>query len=426
MNDIILRVEDVTKEYRLGQIGATTFREEIQRFNARLRKKDDPISPVNSHVQVANEKFKALDRVCFQVNRGERLGIIGHNGAGKSTLLKLISRITVPSEGWIGLNGRVASMLEVGTGFHTELTGRENIYLNGTILGMKKQEIDSKLDEIIEFSECRQFIDTPVKRYSSGMFVKLAFSVAAHLDAEIVIMDEVLAVGDMAFQQKCLIKMREISMNEGRTILYVSHHMDTIRQLCDRCLVLDHGRLVFDGDVEEGITRYVHTTLTSFEKDIDLTKVKHLKWRTGNIVFTRAIVESEGPPFESADSIILKLFMESKDAYEDVRFMFVLFFQDGTRLAKTESENFCIKQGNNSIRLSIPCEGLADGMYYFEFNLLRRTRDGLREKCDCVPDVLPFQIQNRQTFGMKDEKWNTNLWGHFMLKPLQILVAEDK
>ena len=426
MNEIILKVEDVTKEYRLGQIGATTFREEIQRFNARLRKKDDPKSLVGSPIPISDEKFKALDKICFQVKRGERLGIIGHNGAGKSTLLKLISRITVPSDGWIGLNGRVASMLEVGTGFHTELTGRENIYLNGTILGMKKREIDSKLEEIIEFSECRQFIDTPVKRYSSGMFVKLAFSVAAHLDAEIMIMDEVLAVGDMAFQQKCLNKMREVSMNEGRTILYVSHHMDTIRQLCDRCIVLNHGHLIYDGDVEKGIARYVHTAQTSFEKDIDLTKVKHLEWRTGNIVFTRAIVESEGPLFESSDSIQLKLFVESKDDYEDVRFMFVLFFQDGTRLAKTESENFFLKQGNNVISLSVPCEGLADGMYYLEFNLLRKTQNGLREKCDCVPDALFFQIQNQQTFGMKDEKWNSNLWGHFMMKPLQIIAIKDK
>ena len=175
--------------------------------------------------------------------RGDALGIIGHNGAGKSTLLKLLSRVTAPTAGSISYNGRITSMLEVGTGFHGELTGRENIYMNGAILGMTKKEIDAKMEQIIDFSEVRQFIDTPVKRYSSGMYVKLAFSVAAHLDSEIMIMDEVLAVGDMAFQKKCLDKMREAADKEGRTVLYVSHNMNTIRQLCDRCIVLEHGRI---------------------------------------------------------------------------------------------------------------------------------------------------------------------------------------
>ena len=197
------------------------------------------------------EIFLVLDDVSFEVSKGECVGIIGHNGAGKSTLLKLISRITAPTSGDIWMNGRVASMLEVDTEFHGELTGRENIYMNGAILGMKKKEIDEKMEDIIEFSECRQFIDTPVKRYSSVMYVKLAFSVAAHLDSEIMIMDEVLAVGDINFQQKCLEKMRSVATEEGRTILYVSHNMSTIRTLCNRCMVLDHGKLNFDGDAEK-------------------------------------------------------------------------------------------------------------------------------------------------------------------------------
>lgn len=244
-DDVIIKVENVGKEYILGAVTGNTLKEAIK----------NKLKPQKNEI-LQNKKFVALDDVSFEVRKGETIGIIGANGAGKSTLLKLLSRITAPTRGKIGLNGRVASMLEVGTGFHPELTGRENIYLNGSILGMSKKEIDSKIDSIIEFSECEQFIDTPVKRYSSGMYVKLAFSVSAHLDAEILIMDEVLAVGDVKFQHKCLDKMREIAAQEQRTILYVSHNMETVRRLCDRCFILDHGKMVYDGDTDEACKRY--------------------------------------------------------------------------------------------------------------------------------------------------------------------------
>ena len=231
MSEEILRIDHVSKEYRLGMIGGTSLREELQRRRAARKGKEDPTRKVNEKLTVkVGERFLALNDISFSVKQGERIGIIGHNGAGKSTLLKLISRITAPSKGTITMNGRVASMLEVGTGFHPELTGRENIYMNGAILGMTKAEISSKMDDIIDFSECRLFIDTPVKRYSSGMYVKLAFSVAAHLDAEIMIMDEVLAVGDVAFQRKCLNKMSKLAIDEGRTVLYVSHNYSSTLQ----------------------------------------------------------------------------------------------------------------------------------------------------------------------------------------------------
>ena len=254
--EIAIQIQGLKKEYRLGVISGGTLQRDIQSFWARLRKKEDPNTKINSESHNKNEKFVALDGINLTVYKGERLGIIGKNGAGKSTLLKLISRITSPTGGTIGINGRVSSMLEVGTGFHGELTGRENIYLNGAILGMSRAEVDSKIDKIIEFSEIEKFIDTPAKRYSSGMYVKLAFSVAAHLDSEIMIMDEVLAVGDMAFQKKCLDKMGDVSRQEGRTILYVSHNMETIRRLCDRCIVLDKGKIIFDGEVEKAIKLY--------------------------------------------------------------------------------------------------------------------------------------------------------------------------
>ena len=226
--------------------------------------KEDPNQRIGAKQYTKGDTFLALDGVNLEVNRGERIGIIGANGAGKSTLLKVLCRITSPTDGRVRFRGRIASMLEVGTGFHAELTGRENIYLNGAILGMTKKEVTSKIDSIIEFSECEKFIDTPVKRYSSGMFVKLAFAVAAHLDAEIMIMDEVLAVGDMHFQKKRIGKMRDLATEEDRTVLYVSHNMNTIRDLCDRCIVLDHGKIVFDGDVEDAVKIYLGSANENF------------------------------------------------------------------------------------------------------------------------------------------------------------------
>ena len=302
----MIRIDHVSKQYQLGQFGETSLRDVLQRASARMHRKEDPTRRIGTG-RISNELFMALDDVSFEVQQGERVGIIGRNGAGKSTLLKLISRITAPTSGTIGLNGRVASMLEVGTGFHTELTGRENIYMNGAILGMKKREIDRKLDSIIDFSECEQFIDTPVKRYSSGMYVKLAFSVAAHLDAEIMIMDEVLAVGDMAFQKKCLDKMSAVSETEGRTILYVSHQMDTIRRLCDRCVVLDHGRLTYQGEVQEAISRYMNIDTAHFEKEVDLTARPRQGGCTQSIRFIHAAVLNRGNVYSSRDCLHLRL-----------------------------------------------------------------------------------------------------------------------
>ena len=235
-NELVLKVDNVKKKYRLGVIGGGTLQGDLQSWWARIRGKEDPNLKIGENY-LEKESFMALKGISFEVKKGERIGIIGGNGAGKSTTLKILSRVTAPTDGTIYIKGRISSMLEVGTGFHPELTGRENIYLNGAILGMSKNEVDKKIEDIIDFSECRQFIDTPVKRYSSGMYVKLAFSVAAHLDSEILIMDEVLAVGDINFQQKCLKKMRELAEKEDRTILYVSHNMSTIRELCNLSLI---------------------------------------------------------------------------------------------------------------------------------------------------------------------------------------------
>lgn len=270
--EIAVKVSGVKKKYKLGQIGGGTLQADLQSWWARVRGKEDPNSKIGSDQRSNGKTFMALNGVDLTIYKGEAVGIIGSNGAGKSTLLKLLSRVTAPTEGSIDIYGRIASMLEVGTGFNPEMTGRENVYLNGAILGMTKAEIDAKMEEIIEFSEVREFIDTPVKRYSSGMFVKLAFSVAAHLDAEIMIMDEVLAVGDVNFQQKCLKKMRDVALEEGRTVLYVSHNMSTIKTLCNRCIVLNKGKIAFIGDVDTAIDIYANSNEFKLSETIDLRK----------------------------------------------------------------------------------------------------------------------------------------------------------
>ena len=255
--DVVIRVEGLWKQYRYGSISHATLRKDIQTWWARVRGKEDPNLPIDQINLAKNQergtknaeeddRFWALRDVSFDVKQGEVLGIIGRNGAGKSTLLKIMSRVTAPTKGMIKIKGRTASLLEVGTGFHPELTGRENIFLNGAILGMTKDEIKRKFDEIVAFAEVEKFIDTPVKRYSSGMYVRLAFAVAAHLEPEILILDEVLAVGDADFQKKCLGKMQDVA-EHGRTVLFVSHNMTSVRALCSRVILIDKGMVVMDG-----------------------------------------------------------------------------------------------------------------------------------------------------------------------------------
>jgi lipopolysaccharide transport system ATP-binding protein len=268
-NDIVIKVENLWKQYRYGTISHATLRKDLQSWWARFRGKEDPNLPVdyvpltkdegprtkNQELGTGSDRFWALRDISFDVRQGEVLGIIGRNGAGKSTLLKIMSRVTTPTRGEIRIRGRVASLLEIGTGFHPELTGGENIFLNGAILGMTKNEIRRKFDEIVAFAEVEKFVGTPVKRYSSGMFVRLAFSVAAHLEPEILLVDEVLAVGDAHFQKKCLGKMGDAA-REGRTLLFVSHNMASVNALCSRSILLDRGGVVFDGPTEQALAHY--------------------------------------------------------------------------------------------------------------------------------------------------------------------------
>jgi lipopolysaccharide transport system ATP-binding protein len=262
-NNIVISIREVSKQYRLGIVNHSTLQRDLQSWWARIRRREDPNLAIHAGAskKAAGEYFWALSDVNLDVRQGEVLGIIGRNGAGKSTLLKILSQITSPTRGEIKIKGRIASLLEVGTGFHPELTGRENIYLNGAILGMTKEVIRRKLDEIIAFSEIERFIDTPVKRYSSGMYVRLAFAVAAHLDADVLIVDEVLAVGDVQFQKKCLQKMELVSRKNGRTVLFVSHNMATLQNLCTQGVLLEQGRISCSGTQTEVISRYLNNNV---------------------------------------------------------------------------------------------------------------------------------------------------------------------
>jgi len=264
--NIAIKVENLSKAYQLGQIGTGTISRDLERWYARIRGKEDPflrIGETNDRSSKGtSDVVWSLKDINFEIEQGDAVGIIGRNGAGKSTLLKILSKVTAPTTGKISGKGRIASLLEVGTGFHPELSGRENIFLNGAILGMRKKEIARKLDEIVDFAGIERYLDTPVKRYSSGMYVRLAFAVAAHLESEILIVDEVLAVGDAEFQKKCLGKMGEVSKGEGRTVLFVSHNMASVESLCNQGIVLDNGFVLFEGGMKQSISSYKTTAIS--------------------------------------------------------------------------------------------------------------------------------------------------------------------
>ena len=272
----ILEIQSISKMYRLGVINSTTLSDDIKRVWFKIRGKEDPLLKIgeeNNRLKEGGKYVWALEDINLEINEGEVVGIIGKNGAGKSTLLKLLSKVTRPTKGKIIAKGKIASLLEVGTGFHQELTGRENIFLNGAILGMTKKEISSKIEDIIDFSGCKRYIDTPVKRYSSGMFVRLAFAVAAYLEPDILIVDEVLAVGDAEFQKKAIGKMKDISKSGGRTVLFVSHNMTSIKALCSRAVLLENGKLIKDGHPDEVINYYLNSS----------TKISYIKsWSLEN------------------------------------------------------------------------------------------------------------------------------------------------
>lgn len=421
---IAIQLSGIKKMYKLGQIGGGTLQGDLQSWWARIRGKEDPNTKIGTEQRLVGQTFVALNGIDLTVHQGEALGIIGGNGAGKSTMLKLLSRVTAPTEGEIDIYGRIASMLEVGTGFNGEMTGRENIYMNGAILGMTKAEIDAKMEDIIEFSEVRDFIDTPVKRYSSGMYVKLAFSVAAHLDSEIMIMDEVLAVGDMAFQKKCLDKMRDAAKGQGRTVLYVSHNMNTIRQLCDRCIVLDKGKIIFDGEVEEAIGIYLGIKGTLMPK-IEYTKKYHVNHKSkGKFnLLELSVLNSDEMQFACGSTILAKLTCQSTAELTMVKFRFEIQYQDGTKVGTMLTDNpFSFYTGQEAeLGLRIDTAHLTPGRYYADLIAYTYDQFGNEDFLDGVYPGLTFELTD-EINEQNPLIWLHQYWGHVHLHDVSVTM----
>ncbi len=423
MHEKVIEIRDVKKQYKLGAIGGGTLTADIQSWWARRRGLEDPNTIIGMETEKTGSKFWALKGINLDVYKGETLGIIGRNGAGKSTLLKLLSRVTAPTEGTIKIKGRISSMLEVGTGFQGELSGRENVYMNGAILGMSRKEVDRKIDDIIEFSECRQFIDTPVKRYSSGMYVKLAFAVAAHLDAEIMIMDEVLAVGDMKFQEKCLNKMSDAARLDGKTILYVSHNMNTIRQLCKRCIVLNKGEVVFEGGVEEAIQVYIGSSA----RDKAVINLKNIK-REGSYVDAAVHMETfeicnhDDCLFQYQEKLNCKVTYWSEIDAENVLLRLRVHYIDGTPVTMLTSDKRLTLKKNQSgeINFVFDLQHIVPGKYLIGIVMYHMNQYGGDGPLDGLDDFMTIEITDSPQFNNQME-WRRKYWGNVSLHSLQIL-----
>lgn len=420
MSELAIKVENVSKEYRLGMIGGGTLKAEIQSKMAKLFHKDDPNLKIGEITYDKNEKFLALDDLSLEINKGEAIGIIGHNGAGKSTLLKLICRVTAPTSGKIYINGRITSMLEVGTGFHEELTGRENVYLNGAILGMNKEEIDERFDEIVEFSEVGQFIDTPVKRYSSGMRVKLGFAVASHLNSEIMIMDEVLAVGDVNFQNKCIDRMRKVAKEEGRTVLYVSHNMATVKGLCDRCAVLKRGKVVFVGPVEDAISVYVQNEKYDNTSYFDLSQIKRspkcsLKHKLDSIEILNAV----NGVVNYGDKACFRMKWHSQSADDKLKMKFIIKGVDLTPVGISLLDEIRHIEGENTADFVLDTTYLVPGRYAIEHIFYNEDENGNAEYYDRYT-CMRIEIEHSDK-SVKLKHWFKD-WGNAVLPCITELV----
>ena len=393
---LALKTEDISKQYRLGQVGTGSLSHDLNRFWHQIRGKEDPylkIGDSNDRTQKGNSDYVwSLRDINFEIEQGDAVGIIGRNGAGKSTLLKLLSKVTKPTTGRILTNGRIASLLEVGTGFHPEMTGRENVFLNGAILGMTRKEITRKFDEIVDFSGVERYIDTPVKRYSSGMYVRLAFAVAAHLESEILIVDEVLAVGDAEFQKKCLGKMGDVSKGEGRTVLFVSHNMTAVKELCNNGILLNQGLLEYQGSASETIMEYQKNS----QKQSSYIHTGPIESAIGNediriLEFSAKALNGGFLDIDSGVKVKLRFFNFQENINLDTTFELRTYeesvvFHTGA-LISTQNDS---KRGEYTVEFEIPKNLLNAGNYYFKLIFGKNQRTALFI-CD---EIVGFEVEN--------------------------------
>jgi len=407
MSEISIKVENLSKQYRLGTVGTGTISHDLNRWWAQVRGKEDPylkIGETNDRSQMGNSDYVwSLKDINFEVKQGEVLGIIGKNGAGKSTLLKILSKVTGPTKGRIMAKGRIGALLEVGTGFHPELTGRENIFLNGAILGMTKAEIRSKLDEIIDFSGCARYVDTPVKRYSSGMKVRLAFAVAAFLEPEILIVDEVLAVGDAEFQKKAIGKMQDVSKGDGRTVLFVSHNMTAVSNLCNSVLLLDNGTINTMGRTDDIISKYLTSKLSNKINELDGVSINGVL-KVNSVEINREDIYIDS---EFAVQVKIEVFQKVENSYH-----VNLFFTDGSEntifVISSTAQRF--DEGHFMIDFLIPANFLNDRVYAINLMLIE---DGAR---------AVLKIQDAFVFEPKESKRSLGWMGRYpgFLRPTMI------
>lgn len=418
MSDVILKVENLSKQYRLGVVGTGTLSHDLKRWSYKIRGKEDPylkIGAKNDRTKAADSDYVwAIKDINFEVKRGEVLGIIGKNGAGKSTLLKILSRVTGPTTGMIKTRGRIASLLEVGTGFHPELTGRENIYLNGAILGMTKSEIKVKEEEIIEFSGCARYIDTPVKRYSSGMRVRLAFAVAAFLEPDILVVDEVLAVGDAEFQKKAVGKMQDISKGQGRTVLFVSHNMVAVKSLCTRAILLDNGQIVKEGQTDGIIEDYLKLSTSSSNNG-----KYHFDSTSKHVQFDSIYVYDDNGEFKDDfsydDNINFSISVTSRQDIKNFAMAMHIKSNHDNLIMSSFSLDTCdmtdISEGKHNYKVKLPKKFLNVGSYMLDFIAFNPGTEIIAKVARIVinisvADMKGKAILNRRGYILKDLQWN--------------------
>ncbi len=429
MNNTVIKIENLSKQYRLGLVGTGSLGHDINRWWAKLRGKPDPylkIGEANDRTQQGDSEYVwALKDINFEVKLGEVLGIIGRNGAGKSTLLKILSRVTAPTTGNVKVKGRIASLLEVGTGFHPELTGRENIYLNGAINGMTKVEVTKKLDEIVDFSGCERYVDTPVKRYSSGMLVRLGFSVAAHLDSEILIVDEVLAVGDAEFQKKCLGKMKDAA-GIGRTVLFVSHNMNALRSLCERAILIENGKQSLNGEphfvIESYLSQYDVATVSYDVRD--WARPSHLS-RAVEFVSMELHAPSNLPRLKYHDPLSFNFTLKLTQDVKQFNIGIAILANDGTPVGLCFS-NTILSGFSNEFKkycLEFMEHQLAPGRYRCIVSVGKGNEYEGRIDYDLISDVLMFEILPADDTRGRVMKWSSN-WGCIRL-PEPVITEVD-